>query len=123
VTKQLIAALLLLTPVGHAATSISGPLSTTHSANPCEDNACGEHGACTPVGSSYICLCDEGYTGALCDELDIDFCAADPCGAHGQCLASSRAYTCDCDEGWDGMACDTCDEGFGGADCEPCPCG
>ncbi|XP_061196825.1 delta-like protein 1 [Saccostrea echinata] len=34
----------------------------------CLDQPC-KHGTCTDNGASFVCTCDEGYTGVTCDSL------------------------------------------------------
>lgn len=35
-----------------------------------DTNTCGSHGKFLQSGSSYVCLCDNGYSGATCDTFD-----------------------------------------------------
>jgi hypothetical protein len=35
--------------------------------NLCYSNPCGQNGVCVSLESSYVCVCDSGYTGRLCE--------------------------------------------------------
>ncbi len=83
---------------------------------------CGTHGSCDDSGGEAVCVCDLGYTGALCDTCNAGYqdndgdgtclpdCATSglDCGLHGACDDSSGAAVCTCDEGYVGDYCDTC---------------
>ena len=61
-----------------------------------ETNNCGKHGSCI----SGMCHCDNGYSGAMCDEV-IDPCATIDCGEHGECVEG----VCRCSERYSGPTC------------------
>ena len=52
----------------------------------------------------YECTCDQGWTGAVCDE-DVNECLSFPCENGGACENNPGSYTCDCPAGWTGMNC------------------
>lgn len=54
---------------------------------------CGPHGVC----AEGVCRCDEGWTGARCDQRPCD----QRCQDHGQC----KNGTCVCTQGWNGRHC------------------
>ena len=69
----------------------------------CDPSPC-VNGACVNSNNSFICECDAGWEGNLCD-LNIDNCASDPC-ANGVCIDGIDSFTCECDAGWEGDLCD-----------------
>lgn len=71
---------------------------------------CGGHGSCliqTYNETTYKCMCDYGYYGVYCGELDV--CSfTQPCMFGGTCKdmlagAESMNFTCDCASGYSGM--------------------
>lgn len=54
---------------------------------------CGPHGVC----AEGVCRCDDGWTGARCDQRPCD----SRCHDHGQC----KNGTCVCTQGWNGRHC------------------
>jgi hypothetical protein len=78
---------------------------------PCNPDSCNGHGACSPnaAGSSYTCVCSDGYTGTDCETPPSDPCNPDPCNGHGACSpnADSSSYTCVCSDGYTGTDCET----------------
>ena len=97
---------------------------------------CNDHGTCSVTTGD--CDCDEGYTGAECNDCAFghwrntpstcDPCAGrsvnnggvvETCNNHGECKASDG--TCACQPGWGGGSCETCASGFWGSRCWSCP--
>ena len=67
-------------------------------------------GLCTDGIGSFICTCEPGHAGKLCDQLG---CAPSQC-VHGNCASDNT--TCECNDGWSGYRCDlpfliTCENG------------
>jgi hypothetical protein len=58
--------------------------------NECASSPC-KQGVCLDGVNSFTCVCNFGYTGALCDTL-IDNCATNPCKNGGICLNKVGAY-------------------------------
>ncbi|MBN1652486.1 MAG: PPC domain-containing protein [Deltaproteobacteria bacterium] len=76
-----------------------------------DGSSCNNHGQCDDADGVVTCSnCDEGYTGAYCDECDTS--ADDPCGDHGQCNDDNRSAMCVCDNGYAGDDCSDCAPGF-----------
>ena len=83
----------------------------------CDAARC-EHGHCTAtfLGGSIpvnlnACVCDEGYSGPLCQYNPCDTLGK-TCSGHGTCVALSDASAdCQCDQGFSGDNCEvSCDE-------------
>ncbi|BFZ08590.1 hypothetical protein BsWGS_11629 [Bradybaena similaris] len=86
------------------------------------ENSTDYHTLCTNTNPGYLCTCEEGWTGPLCNE-DINECLQSPdiCTAevmstnpgnstdyHTLCVNSIPGYVCICQEGWAGG--DLCNE-------------
>ncbi|XP_064402061.1 protein crumbs-like isoform X2 [Halichondria panicea] len=74
--------------------------------NHCESNAvtCSDQGTCTNDLDSYTCVCNAGYTGADCE--DIDDCEGQNCSGNGDCMNEVNSYTCVCNAGYTGADCE-----------------
>lgn len=71
----------------------------------CEPSPC-DHGTCTPEGDAFVCTCDEGWAGDLCDGCDVGFvpsgseclpaatCASNPCGMGAACMDQDDGVLC-----------------------------
>ncbi|CAB4023329.1 fibropellin-1-like isoform X6, partial [Paramuricea clavata] len=75
---------------------------------PCANNPCMNGGKCSENGTSFSCLCPDGYTGRLC-EIPIPPCASAPCANGGNCSESGRSFSCLCPDGYTD---DRCEIGF-----------
>jgi hypothetical protein len=87
---------------------------------------CGGHGDCDDSSGSVSCVCEEGYTGDLCNlcaagyqDNDLDgACLPDcqtaglDCPTHASCSDLSGTATCVCDTGYTGAGCDQCIAGY-----------
>jgi len=62
------------------------------------------HGTCKNGIYDYICDCEPGYEGEMCDK-DIDDCESHKC-VHGTCKDGVNHYTCDCQPRYEGEMCD-----------------
>ena len=73
----------------------------------CGVPTCNGQGTCVEeVGGGYICVCNEGITGAFCD-TDIDYCDSSPCDNGGSCIEEAAGFTCSCGSVWSGVTCGT----------------
>lgn len=77
------------------------PVLILSSANSCN------HGKCVATGTSYVCKCVEGYSGATCDHKnDSNACSTFKCH-QGQCHFSDRGEPyCLCQPGFSGEHCE-----------------
>ena len=70
--------------------------------------------SCVAV-DEYECICEAGWSGAVCDE-NVDDCAAGPCENGGTCTDAIDGYSCLCAQGWEGAECrdrtDMCADGL-----------
>ena len=80
----------------------------------CASNDC-VNGQCSNGADTYECVCDQGWTGTLCDE-NINECDPNPC-INGSCEDDINSYTCTCAPGFDG---DNCENDIN--ECDPSPC-
>jgi len=101
----------------------------------CDEDPCGEHGACRQDGAGVVCDCGDGWAGNLCDRCADGYhdeggtcqvdtpCNPDPCVHASKCEELEGAAKCTCLEGYAGDLCDECDEGFvvEGLQCVPAP--
>ncbi|XP_072035205.1 uncharacterized protein [Amphiura filiformis] len=82
---------------------ITQPVDPCTTINPCVN------GRCMSLSPAVVyCLCDPGWTSALCDEADptAEPCTSNPC-INGVCLPSEdrTSYSCVCEPGWVGPLC------------------
>ena len=63
---------------------------------------CGGENYCLNLRGGYTCICQQGFTGPLCDVIN---CAVDPC-RHGECIENDNTSFCKCNEGYSGSFCD-----------------
>ncbi|GFO02092.1 neurogenic locus notch homolog protein 1, partial [Plakobranchus ocellatus] len=75
------------------------------STNYCLDDPC-VNGTCVPQFGGFICQCQDGFEGSLCQH-DIDDCANKPCQNGAMCSDRLLGYDCLCDPGYTGLNCDT----------------
>ena len=68
-------------------------------------NPCSEHAKCINTQSSYICQCNQGYSGDGYTCHDINECNMNPgkiCGNHSSCFNTEGSYDCQCEPGFTG---------------------
>lgn len=74
--------------------------------NDCSPDPCASTGTCQDQVNGYMCDCDDGYDGTLCDN-NIDECSSNPCASTGTCSDGVNRFSCLCDAGYEGTLCDT----------------
>ncbi|KAH9368821.1 hypothetical protein HPB48_004320 [Haemaphysalis longicornis] len=73
--------------------------------DPCAARPC-SHGFCQPRGNDFVCICETGYSGRLCDRTR-DACASEPCHNNGTCMSGQGgSFACSCTPEWTGATCD-----------------
>lgn len=74
------------------------------SRKPCDEHVCQNNGTCVISGRGTSCICQPGYTGAVCAEADA--CHPDPCQNGGTCrLQPDNQFQCTCPAGYTGSTC------------------
>jgi hypothetical protein len=81
--------------------------------NECETNPC-KHGICIDKVNNFECVCDDSYTGSLCE---VALCENNYCSNGGMCLGDVTQHRCVCVAGFEGVSCETNID-----DCDPSPC-
>ena len=62
----------------------------------CVGVTCSGNGRCVDGIDSFMCECDDNYTGDNCESI-IDHCVGINCSGNGQCRNSVDGYNCECD--------------------------
>ncbi len=85
---------------------------------------CSPNGYCSDESGEALCLCDEGYSGSLCNDCAAGYhaeaqacvldttCTESSCAFRGSCEDNSGVVVCTCDEGYAGSYCDECAPGY-----------
>lgn len=107
-------------------TSTTPTTTTINSAVVCPfQNPCLNQGLCIFFGSTYQCICPEGYSGSLCETgiattvttttlttttSAIQFCSSTTCKNGGTCVSGTNGgfIRCDCRYGFTGTYCQYC---------------
>ncbi|XP_037517650.1 cubilin [Rhipicephalus sanguineus] len=81
--------------------------------DPCAAQPC-RHGFCQVRGNDFLCVCETGYSGRLCDSTS-DGCSSSPCLNNGTCSGGpAGGFVCSCTPDWTGPTCDeprlSCDD-------------
>ncbi|XP_077463845.1 sushi, nidogen and EGF-like domain-containing protein 1 isoform X2 [Stigmatopora argus] len=84
--------------------------------NECQSGPCANGGTCRIHGGSYLCDCQEGFSGKQC-QTDVDECLSEPCKNGGTCVNQLGSYVCQCPLGLKGRHCQTEQDS-----CESNPC-
>ncbi|KAH7950937.1 hypothetical protein HPB52_003145 [Rhipicephalus sanguineus] len=73
--------------------------------DPCAAQPC-RHGFCQVRGNDFLCVCETGYSGRLCDSTS-DGCSSSPCLNNGTCSGGpAGGFVCSCTPDWTGPTCD-----------------
>ena len=72
--------------------------------NPCQHIPCKNGAKCTNKDNGFICTCNFGFTGELC-ETNIDECANANCGENSSCIDLINGYVCICANNFYGSDC------------------
>ena len=70
--------------------------------NECLSDPCHTNANCTDTIGSYLCECDDGYTGDGWNCTNIQECDSSPCDANANCTDTDGSYGCTCDPGYTG---------------------
>ncbi|KAJ8036588.1 Mucin-4 [Holothuria leucospilota] len=75
----------------------------------CLSSPCFNDGTCVDLINMFQCVCDDGWTGVLCEE-DFDECfnsSLNDCHQNASCTNTDGFYHCTCNEGFrgDGLTC------------------
>ncbi|XP_012990330.2 sushi, nidogen and EGF-like domain-containing protein 1 isoform X1 [Esox lucius] len=84
--------------------------------NECLSQPCLNGGTCKDRVASFLCECDEGFSGNRC-QTDGDECLSEPCKHGGTCEDQPGSYYCHCQQGFMGQDCEIEQDG-----CESNPC-
>ena len=78
----------------------------------CHDNCvgvvCGENRHCVDGVDQYVCTCDQGFTGRVC-EINVDDCEGFNCSGNGRCIDGAGYFQCECNSGYSGVLCEIAD--------------
>ena len=78
----------------------------------CHDNCmgvvCGENRHCVDGVDQYVCTCDQGFTGRVC-EINVDDCEGFNCSGNGRCIDGAGYLQCECNSGYSGVLCEITD--------------
>ena len=72
----------------------------------CVGVTCSGNGRCVDGIDSFMCECDDNYTGDNCESI-IDHCVGINCSGNGQCRNSFDGYNCECDDNYTGDNCES----------------
>ena len=62
------------------------------------------HMECLDQVNGFICSCDNGYNGTLCD-MEVDECLPEPCLNDGSCTDNIGSFRCSYAAGYVGETC------------------
>ncbi|GBP55566.1 Nidogen-1 [Eumeta japonica] len=71
-------------------------------------STCGPHSSCLVQGSSYVCLCNSGFSTIydsgkeICVDIDECYAGTHNCDTNAQCLNYDGSFTCKCLSGFEG---------------------
>ncbi|XP_058846070.1 sushi, nidogen and EGF-like domain-containing protein 1 isoform X3 [Acipenser ruthenus] len=84
--------------------------------NECLSQPCLNGGTCKDRVDTYLCACEEGFTGHNC-QTELDECLSEPCKHGGSCVDQPGSYFCQCPQGFTGQDCETELDGCGSNPC------
>jgi len=64
------------------------------------------------VTSDKACICDEGWSGTVCEKKNPCLEQGKSCNGHGSCVSDGNDAICECDDGYSGENCLTSCNGF-----------
>lgn len=73
--------------------------------DPCATNPCQNGGLCQVSGTTYTCICQNGYSGQNCQSFISTACSSNPCYNGATCISANNGYTCVCQTGYSGSNC------------------
>lgn len=85
--------------------------------NACKPNPCKNGATCVNTGTTFTCVCREGFEGPHC-ERDINDCLSSPCYNGAKCTDGVNWFLCECAPGFAGPDCR-----ININDCASNPCG
>ncbi|XP_058820383.1 protein eyes shut [Topomyia yanbarensis] len=72
----------------------------------CHRHACQNNGACLQHGSTFTCICQEGWNGLLCSQKNNPCDITNKCALESSCFPLITGYECDCPFGKIGKRCE-----------------
>ena len=74
---------------------------------------CPDKSRCQNTEGSYVCLCETGFKGETCNDMDECLTETDNCDVNAECINSFGSFYCECRPGFtgDGKSC-KCKDGF-----------
>ncbi|XP_059154874.1 sushi, von Willebrand factor type A, EGF and pentraxin domain-containing protein 1-like [Physella acuta] len=80
--------------------------STCNDRDMCINEPCGQNGTCISQSDSYVCICDELWSGDRCQNAP-DFCHGNLCANGSTCInqPENNGYECSCQDGFAGVLC------------------
>ncbi|XP_058452918.1 protein eyes shut [Malaya genurostris] len=73
----------------------------------CHRHACQNNGACLQHGSTFTCICQEGWNGLLCSQKSNPCDMTNKCSVGSSCFPLVTGYECDCPFGKIGKRCES----------------
>lgn len=67
--------------------------------------SCTGNGLCIDQEQTFLCQCNPGFLGQLCEI--VDYCQEIDCSGQGLCQNGADSFTCICNPGYTGQQCET----------------
>jgi hypothetical protein len=68
----------------------------------CYSDPCNNGGSCIDVENNFICSCQPGWYGELCNK-EVIKCSLDTCSGNGKCEDKENGFFCKCNPGSKGI--------------------